>query len=153
MIEAEKTKLAIENGALINVPIYCSHKRGKNWLAVITENPTAPAGLERSFQEKAGGKYYYMVSGINSGDVVEFGADYYSGSNRKVPHRAYGVVADITDEYLELVITDTPREAFLLTKELAIKEEEDPKNPFEDYVDELLIDELLRRGYKIEYGN
>ncbi len=101
LVEGELA-LEIEEGALAEVPSKCweSHSRGKNWLAVIAKDPSAPGGLRRAFQEKAKGNYYYHVAGLSVADAVEFGADYYSGRGRKSPTRWYGVVTRITDSHL-----------------------------------------------------
>ena len=98
--KADDLLLKVEAGALVQVPKGCweSHSRGKNWLAVISPNPSSPGGLERSFQEKAKSDYFYLISGLSVGDAVEFGADYYSGRGRKSPTRWYGfVVAKAAD--------------------------------------------------------
>jgi hypothetical protein len=87
----------IEDGAMIEVPAYEKHSRGKNWLAIIANNPKAPNGLDRVFQEKGKGPYYYMVDGLKAGDPVEFGADYYSGGGNRQPSRWYGVITEIDD--------------------------------------------------------
>lgn len=89
---------AIRLGAMESVPVYESHKRGTNWLAVITEDPSKPGGLERRFLERAKGDFYYMVAGLHEGDAVEFGADYSSGGGRKSEKRWYGVVTELTDD-------------------------------------------------------
>lgn len=93
MIELKK-----ELGALLDCPLYSSHKRAKNWLAKIKKDPSSPGGLRRDFQKRANGNYYYMVNELNVGDVIEFGADYYTASGRKDPVRLYGVVREITDD-------------------------------------------------------
>jgi hypothetical protein len=93
-IEDGDLLLRIEDGALANVPsgLWESHKRGKNWLAVITPSPSSPGGLSRNFAAKARGDLYYIVPDWSVGDAVEFGADYYSGKGRKNDKRWYGFV-------------------------------------------------------------
>jgi len=101
-LATEELDLEIENGALEEVPANCweSHRRGKNWLAIIIPNPGSPGGLERVFVRKAHGSAYYLIEGINVGDAIEFGADYYSGGGRKNPIRWYGVVTRLTPTML-----------------------------------------------------
>jgi len=96
--------LKVEDGALAQVPSGCweSHKRGKNWLATISVDPSKPGGLDRSFQPKAKGDIYYLVGGLSAGDAVEFGADYYSGGGRKNPTRYYGFIVAIAGDALVL---------------------------------------------------
>lgn len=105
---------AVELGALTVVPVFEHHKRGKNWLAVIHKDPTAPGGLGRKFANRARGEYYYLVVDIKVGDVIEFGADYYTGSGHKSAQRYYGVVRDITDDSLTIEEAPTAAAAFKL---------------------------------------
>ena len=35
----------IEDGAMVEAPIYEAHSRGKNWMATIEADPAAPGGL------------------------------------------------------------------------------------------------------------
>jgi len=92
----------IEDGALCNVPAWQNSKRGKNWFASISSSPSSPGGLARDFAEKAGGDCYYLLPSLKVGDAVEFGADYYTSSNRKKAERWYGFVVSVTDECLLL---------------------------------------------------
>lgn len=84
--------LRVEDGALASIPrgYWESHSRGKNWMALISSDPTKPGGLDRTFTQKAKGDLYYMLPFWMAGDAVEFGADYYSGGGRKSPKRWYG---------------------------------------------------------------
>ncbi|OYT50381.1 hypothetical protein B6U83_00110 [Thermoplasmatales archaeon ex4484_36] len=93
-----------ELGALVEVPVYCGHPRGKNWMAKITPDPASPGGLHRDFFKRAKGKYYYMVpsGSLSPGDRVEFGADYYTGSGRREKKRWYGVVVEDRESVLIL---------------------------------------------------
>lgn len=92
----------IEQNCLADVPVWEDHSRGKNWLAVISLNPSKPGGLERSFAEKAKGGLYYHLPTLNPGDAVEFGADYYSGRGKKNSKRWYGYVVRVDTERLIL---------------------------------------------------
>jgi hypothetical protein len=82
---------AVLDGAA-EVPVRESHKRGKNWTAVVKPCRTAPDGLERRFVKTYREHRYFTVAGLSVGDVLEFGADYYSGAGRKQPHRRYAAV-------------------------------------------------------------
>lgn len=92
----------IEDGALLSVPVFEDHSRGKNWLAVIAADPKAPNGLARDFQEKANGRYYYMTEFLESGQPIEFGADYIAASGNRSLKRWYGVIVSIDAEKLVL---------------------------------------------------
>lgn len=91
-----------EHGAIMNVPCWESHSRGKNWLAVITPSPTSPGGLERTFAAKAKGDAFYLVPALSVGDAVEFGADYYTGSGKKSAERWYGFVVAVAEDAILL---------------------------------------------------
>jgi hypothetical protein len=96
-LEEGDIAIRIEAGALTDVPDDCwqTHKRGKNWLAMISVDPSSPGGLSRNFAAKAKGEFFYLLPDLSPGDPVEFGADYYSGSGRKSPTRWYGFVVKI----------------------------------------------------------
>ncbi len=85
----------IEDGALVNVPKWTTHKRGKNWFASISIDPQSPGGLARTFHDKAKGSSYYLLPSLSPGQAIEFGSDYYTGSGRKDPDRWYGYVVRI----------------------------------------------------------
>lgn len=87
----------IEDGALANVPCWESHNRGKNWMATIAVQESAPGGLARDFIDKARGDGFYLTPALAIGDAVEFGADYYSGRGRKTAERWYGFVVAVTE--------------------------------------------------------
>src|SRR4051812_2548951 len=109
----------VELGAMTTAPVYESHKRGRNWLAKIVRDPGSPGGLGRTFQESAKGRYFYFINRLTAGDVVEFGADYYTGAGSKKTERWYGVVAEIADDHIAFHHTDTAAQAFKLAKEIA----------------------------------
>ena len=144
----------IEMGAMVEVPIYEPHRRGKNWAAIITKDPSSPGGLNRVFLEKARGQYYYFVEDLNIGDVLEFGADYYTTSHRKSPNRLYAVVIAKTSTELVLEEFTKPQDAFEYALKLQERNIEDVEIPLNEelikYSDEELIRELERRGYKVE---
>jgi len=120
----ERIRLKVEQGALMEVPVWEDHKRGRNWFAVITLDPRAPNGIGRSFIPRAHGEYYYLVTEkLKTGVAVEFGADYYTASGKLNPRRWYGVIVERTPEYLELVACKDAREACTLARSLS----EEPK--------------------------
>jgi hypothetical protein len=141
----------IENGALVEVPIFEEHKRGRNWMAKISFDPRSPAGLSREFIKRARGKYYYIVEGLNAGDAVEFGADYNTTSGNRHTNRVYAAVVSITSTELVLELFSTPDEAIEAAKKIKAENAEEVEAPseLEGYSDEQLIRELERRGYKI----
>ncbi len=97
----ERVKIEIEKGALKDAPVYCSHKRGKNWLARIEKDPRSPGGFKREFAPRAYGEFYYILpESWKVGDEVEFGADYYTNSGKRHPKRWIGKIVEIGENYI-----------------------------------------------------
>ena len=94
-------RFPVEAEYLTAVPCYESHKRGKNWAATLTIDPSSPGGLGRNFLARGRGEYFYNVQNLTPGTPVEFGGDYYTGSGGKRSHRFYGIVTEVTAEYVE----------------------------------------------------
>lgn len=150
---------AIEDGALTEVPLYRSHKRAKNWLAIISIDPSSPGGIGRDFVKRAYGHYYYMVDELKVGNAVEFGGDYYSGGGAKYPKRCYGIITALSDSQLTLEMVETASEAIARAKEILIEAggDELPDNKPSPVVDlPALSDEELeatRIAIQIELSN
>jgi hypothetical protein len=99
----EEVVLKIESGALAEVPCYEKDECGRNWCAVIEgRNPAAPGGFNRRFLPRASAPWFYLIDGIERGDVIEFGADRVSLKHpeRKQPRRTHGVVQEVTESFL-----------------------------------------------------
>ena len=109
-------KLSVELNFLTSVPVFETHKRGKNWCAIIQRDPTAPAGLARKFCEIGKGEFYYKVE-FKVGDTLEFGADYYTGGGSKAPKRFYCVVVAVSEEEVEVIEYPTAIQALKAAKE------------------------------------
>ncbi len=101
----------IEDGALTQVPMWQTHKRGRNWFAAIASDPKSPGGLARTFAEKAKGASYYIVPDLAPGIPVEFGADYYSARGNPDRERWYGYVKSLDDQRLILHKCATAKQA------------------------------------------
>ena len=104
---------SIEAGALLAVPIYETHRRGKNWFATIAKDPAQPGGLARKFHRKANGKYFYMTNDVKLYDAIEFGADYYTGGGNPHRKREHAVVTSLDDDLMALEFYDNPDHALL----------------------------------------
>lgn len=128
LAERRKTEaqvFRVLNQGLLEVPIWSDSPRAKNWAAVITANPIAAGGLERIWFARGRGPSKYIVPDtLEVGDPVEFGADEYTYSGYKRPHRWYGVVVANTSSSLCIQPVATPTDAFLrsdtIRAELAI---------------------------------
>lgn len=107
----------VENGAMLTAPVYESHRRGRNWMAVINADPSSPGGLSREFVERGKGKYYYIVDEDIVGKPVEIAGDYFSGSGRRSPNRWYGVVRALTSTEITIEEFESPDDAIKAAQE------------------------------------
>lgn len=98
----------IEDGAMVEVPVYETHSRGKNWMATIEADPSAPGGLAREFVKTGRGRYYYIVDASLVGKAVEIAGDYISGGGNRSHRRWYGVVRSVTDSEITIEQFETP---------------------------------------------
>jgi len=113
-------KLKVEYGALSEAPVWEEHKRGKNWLAKIGIDPSAPGGLARDFARRANGDFFYLVPDwATPGVPIEFGADYYSTRGSKNSNRVYAIITEIHDDHWVIEKTKTAREAVKLASSWA----------------------------------
>lgn len=110
-------KLLVANGALLQAPIYESHRRGSNWMAVIDVDPTMPGGLSRRWMNRGRGECMYLLEQVALFDAVEFGADYTTSAGNKRRDRWYGVVTAMTEGYILVERCSTGVAAVLRAKE------------------------------------
>lgn len=101
----------IEDGAMVEAPIYEAHSRGKNWMATIEADPAAPGGLAREFVKSGRGRYLYIVGPEAVGKAVEIAADYTSSGGKRRPKRWYGVVRNVTDAEIAIEHYETSAQA------------------------------------------
>lgn len=139
MIDKLLFKSRLEQGAMVNAPVYETHSRGKNWLAIIEKDPKSPGGLSRRFCEKAKGHYYYFITNLKKNDPVEFGADYYTGSGKPSRSRYYGVVISITDDEIIIERSETSCQAISRSQELRTIAIQQPQTPIQDKI-ELVVE-------------
>jgi hypothetical protein len=105
--------LPIVGGALVDVPVFEKHSRGRNWMAKIQPNANAPGGWDRSFAPHGrGDDMKYLVSDVFVRDVLEFGADYVTSVGKKRMKRKYAVVVSVDSDYLDVILFDSPLEAW-----------------------------------------
>lgn len=110
-------KLPVANNALLEAPIYESHRRGSNWLAVIDVDATMPGGLSRRWAPRGKGDCLYMVEQVALFDPVEFAADYTTSVGDKRQNRWHGVVVAKTEEFLLVEKCPSGVKAVLRAKE------------------------------------
>lgn len=102
---------AIEGDAGAARPLrYEPHKRGRNWVALLTGKNAA--NMERHFLRYQNRMWDY--SDFTFGDVLEFGADYYTCSGTPNRDRTYIVVLEASDDRLVFKLEDTAAKAMKL---------------------------------------
>ena len=103
----------IIGGALVEVPLYEKHKRGRNWMAKVQPNANAPGGWDREFAQTGRGEdMKYIVADVFPGNVLEFGADYVTSTGKKSANRKYAVVVTVNDKELSAVLFDKAIDAW-----------------------------------------
>jgi len=90
---------------------------GRNWLAILTENPEVPRGVEREWMERGKGRFKYNAMKILEGDLVEFGADYMRPSGHRIVSRWCGEVVRITESELQIRYFADMKELFETVRE------------------------------------
>lgn len=102
-LEWAPTDYPVINRGLMAVPAWNDSHRAKNWAAVVEVDPVAPGGFRRKWFNRGNGPTYYVVpESLESGDVVEFGADRVSYSGNRDGNRWYGVVLAVSDVAVRL---------------------------------------------------
>lgn len=85
----------VEDGIIEN-PVYDSHKRAKNWAAVLEGRNSV--NLELIFLKTRGKKV--DATSLQVGQAIEFGGDYISGGGRRHPDRVQYVIEDISEKHI-----------------------------------------------------
>lgn len=147
------TVLTIEHKALTTVPVWEDHRRGKNWMAMISIDPEAPGGLSRTFAKKARGEFYYMVPDwAGPGVAVEFGADYYSCGGRPSRTRWYGVILEAGESKMTLEACESGKDAIKRAAEIRDEREANP-DPYElSHVPTHILEAEIRRRQEQEWS-
>jgi hypothetical protein len=142
--EPVRYSLLVANHALLNAPIFETHSRGSNWLAVIDVDASQPGGLSRRFMPRGRGECLYTIEQLSLFDPVEFGADYTSSFGGKKRDRWYGVVTALTEG--SLIVEQAPSGAF------AVIRAKEARTSIKDRVaaKEALRKEFLERAAELE---
>lgn len=91
---------------------YESHRRGKNWVAVVVPDRSQPGGLSRVFLDRP--RQEYIATDFKVGDVLEIASDYTKASGKKVYSREYVLICQIADTILA---ADVPKPNKRMTQE------------------------------------
>jgi hypothetical protein len=113
---SQPVRMAVANGALLEVPAFEQHHRGTNWLAIIDVDGTSPSGLSRQFINRGRGECFYLIEQVKLFDPIEFGADYTTSVGKRRQKRWYGVVTAKTDDFLIVEPCKTGAKAVILSK-------------------------------------
>jgi hypothetical protein len=125
----------VEDGVMMTCPAYSSDRRAKNWMAIISVAPSKPGGLERDFMAKAKGGGRYILSGLEVGQPLEFGADDYNSRGRKDPTRWYGYVVKIEPGYVILHEEPTGKAAVKAGAKFAASQPVSSASPVADQIE------------------
>jgi len=103
---------------VVEAPVWESrYPQGRNWLAILTENPEVAGGVAREWVERGKGRFKYNVTRVIEGDLIEFGADYMYSSGRRIPSRWCGEVVEFTDTEMRVRYFQTMKEMFEVVRE------------------------------------
>lgn len=95
--------LDLEEMHIVNPPVWEEHfLRGKNWCCRLIPSPQAPGGVLREWLDRGRGPFRYNASTVLPGDCLEFGADYITTTNRRIPRRWYGFVEFFTEDAMHV---------------------------------------------------
>lgn len=105
MAKTKYVVMRVLKRGLVDIPIWNSNRRGRNWCAVVKPDPNAPGGMTRAFWTQARGQAaeifkYVIPEGLSTYDVIEFGADHVSYGGHRSPERWYGIVLALNDTQL-----------------------------------------------------
>jgi len=132
-----------------------AHRRGRNWAATVRFDPSAPNCLARNFWKRASGSYVAVPPSLAPGDLLEFGADYYTAAGHRHEHREYRRVLAVAPERIVLRESGKPGRRPLrpLALDIAAAEIGDvhpAPGPLADASTADLIAELKRRGVNMQ---
>lgn len=145
MSQAPKVyQFLVANGALLEAPVFETHIRGQNWMALIDVDASSPGGLGRRFLNRGRGECLYDVEQVGLFDPVEFGADYTTSVGNKKRLRWYGVVVGKTEGALNIEQCESGAKAVLRSK-AARQNPEDRANAIR-----LERDALINRAAELE---
>ena len=134
--------IQIEDGTFEN-PERCTHRRGRNWVAIVERDKSQPGGLDRCFLARAPAGRVHMA-GLDPGMWLEFAGDYYSCGGSKRPNRKYCRIVEVTSGFL--VVQDCE------IGDVGKMQEAEPVNPLAAYSDEQILAEAARRNLELVRG-
>lgn len=103
----------IDEWYVVSPPIWEYHRRARNWLARIEEDPDAPGGFTRKWCERGRGRFKYSAASLLEGDTIEFGADrIWADGEGRCRERWVGEIVKITDTDMQTRYFSTPEDMF-----------------------------------------
>lgn len=91
------------DGESFENPAYVSHKRGRNWAAVLTGKNAAQ--MQRSFLPCAGATV--DIDGIPAGAALEIGGDYITSGGNRHYDRRYWRIVEVRDDSMTVEVYPT----------------------------------------------
>jgi len=138
---ADITSGKIDTWVWEDSPDWSTHANGNNFLAIISEDDTAPGGFKREFVPRAKGKRGFVTRTVTAGDAIEVGSYTLGKNGALTKNRHYYVVLVSEKNKLELQKFLTPGAAILGAGEE--RQEQIKESP---------IDILIRRKRDIILG-
>ncbi|MBZ9798733.1 hypothetical protein [Mesorhizobium sp. ES1-4] len=99
-MEPIETKTIELDGDSFENPIFCSHRRGRNWVAKLTGKNAA--NMSKSFLKSRGETV--DVESVGIADVLEIAGDYTTSGGRFDPNRIYWRVVEKTDDEMTVEV-------------------------------------------------
>lgn len=84
---------------------YESHRRGKNWVAIVAPDRSQPGGLSRVFLDRP--RQEYVAADFEEGDILEIASDYTKASGKKSYNREYVLICQIAAD--TILAADVPK--------------------------------------------
>ena len=117
-MESIETKTIELDGDSFENPIFCSHKRGRNWVAVLTGKNAA--NMSKRFLKSRGETV--DVESVRIGDVLEVAGDYTTSGGRFDPNRRYWRVTAKSEDEMSVEVHPSAAKAIKAAR-LAAKAE------------------------------
>ena len=121
----------IEDGTIEN-HLADSHKRAKNWVAIVHRDKAQRGGLDRNFLERGDGNRVKVGPDLlRSGTCLEFAGDYVTSGGRRQRNREYGRVTEVTSDSITIERIELD--------EVDAKPGLDPERPWKDVTSSELV--------------
>lgn len=117
-------RIPLDQDYVVQPPVWEDHRRARNWLARIEEDPDVPGGIVRHFAQRGRGRFKYTVP-LVEGDLIEFGADrIWAAGDGRMRCRWVGEVLVIKETEMQVRYYDSPEEMFAAVYDRKVRTQE-----------------------------